>query len=204
MSDPNLNWDDVLGEVEKYEADPETKKSNDFEALPAGPYPVVVQDAEKTTAQKSGNDMIKVRVQVSEGPYANRVLFGYIVFSTDNPKAMRITLDKLGAFGVTREFIATQKPSIAQIAEALVGRKAKAVVGIQQSGDYKGSNEVKGFRPLEGVEQAAPQVSAASAPKPAGVPDIPQPEVAAPAATPVIPLPEVPVGAGDAEDPFGD
>lgn len=198
MSDSNLNWDDVLGDVEKYEADPEVKKSNDFEAIPAGPYTVVVQEAEKAVSGNTGRDMIKVRVQVAEGPYANRVLFAYIVFTTDNPKNMRITLDKIAAFGITREFIATQKPSIPQIAELLVGRKATATVGIQQSGDYKGNNEVKGFRPLKGVDQPAPQVTVS---KP-GVPTIPQPEAAAPVTTPVIPVPEVPVGAGDAADPF--
>lgn len=200
MSD-QLNWDDVLGEVEADEKE-NPSSGGDFEALPAGPYPVVVQEAEKQVSQNTGKDMIKVRVQVTEGPYANRVLFSYIVFSTDNPKAMRITLDKIAAFGVTREFIATQKPSIPQIAELLVGRKAKATVGIQKEGEYAGRNEVKGFRPLEGVDQPAPQVTES---KP-GVPVIPQPEVPAAdaTATPSIPLPDVQVGGGDVPDPFAE
>lgn len=197
MSD--LNWDDVLGSVEAEEKE-NPKSTGDFEALPAGPYEVVVQEAEKQTSG-AGNDMIKTRVQVAAGPYANRVLFSYIVFSQGNPKAMRMTLERLAAFGLTREFIATQKPSIPQIAELLVGRKATAVVAIQKEGDFAGRNEIKSFRAVEGSGQPAPS---AAAPKPAGVPSIPQPEVAAAAPTPVVPVPQVPVAAAaaDAADPF--
>lgn len=200
MSDQNLDWDAVLGDVEADEKDNPSSGGGggDFEALPKGPYEVVVQEATKQVSQ-SGKDMIKVRVQVTTGPFANRVLFNYIVFAKENPKAMRLTLERLAAFGITREFIATSKPSIAQIADALEGRKAIAVVGIQDKGDYAGRNEVKAFRPLEGAAQPAPQVAAS---KPAGVPNIPQPEAPAPAATPSIPVPDVPVGTGAADNPF--
>lgn len=196
-----LNWDDVLGGVKEYEDDPETKKSGDFEALPKGPYPVVVQEAVKQIAS-TGKDMIKARVQVTEGPYANRVLFNYFVFGAkDDAVLNKITLNNLAAFGVTREYIATQRPSIAEIAEALIGLKAIATVGIQDKGEYKGRNEVKGFKPIDG---AAPTVPTVAASKPAGVPNIPTPEVAAPAPTPVVPVPQVPVAEGVAEapDPF--
>lgn len=201
MSDV-LNWDDVLGSVEEEEKD-NPSRNDDFEALPAGPYTVVVQEADKQVS-KTGKDMIKIRVQVSEGPYANRVLFNYIVFSQDNPKAMRMTLERLAAFGVTRETIATTRPSISQIADMLVGRKAVAVVAIQAEGEYAGRNEIKRFKPLEGVDQPPVTVPAVTQP---GVPNIPQPVVAASATVsapvPNIPVPEVPVGASDVENPFG-
>lgn len=188
-----LDWDSVLGGVEEEEKENPDKPRGDFEALPKGPYEVVVQEADKLTSG-AGNDMIKVRVQVTDGPYANRVLFSYIVF-TDNPKGNRVSLDKLAAFGVTREVIATQRPSLPVIAEMLVGQKAIATVGIQDSGEYKGRNEVKGFKPLEGGAQPV------AAPKPAGVPNIPTPQ-AAPAAAPPIPTPDVPTGYDPAEEPF--
>lgn len=197
MSD--LDWDSVLGDVAEEEKENPGGGGGDFETIPKGPYEVVVQEADKQTAQSSGNDMIKVRVQITGGPYANRVLFSYIVFTTGNPKGMRVTLDKLAAFGVTREVIAASKPSIPQIAEMLVGRKAIATVGIQEKGEYKGNNEVKGFKPLTDGAQA-PVVAGATA-KPAGVPNIPQPTETS--ATPNIPMPEVPVGPpADASDPF--
>lgn len=200
MSD-ELNWDDVLGSVEADEKEnPST--SNDFEALPKGPYNVVVQEADKQMSS-TGKDMIKMRVQVTDGPYANRVLFNYIVFSQENPKAMRMTLERLAAFGLTREVIAANRPSISQIADMLVGRKAIARVDIQTSGDYAGRNEIKGFRPLDGVEQ--PPVSAPTQSQP-GVPNIPQAQPQqqqAAAPQPNIPTPDVPVGAGNSETPFG-
>lgn len=202
MSD--LNWDDVLGAVDADEKENPSAPS-DFEALPTGPYNVVVQEADKQLSS-TGKDMIKIRVQVTDGPYANRVLFNYIVFSQDNPKAMRMTLERLAAFGVTRETIAAHRPSISQIADMLVGRKAIARVDIQKTGDYAGRNEIKGFKPLDGAEQ--PAVSAPAAPAQAGVPNIPQPAAAptpqpAAAPAPSIPTPDVPVGADNADQPFG-
>ena len=197
MSD-ELDWDDVLGGVDAEEKEnPSTGGGGgDFEALPKGPYEIIVQDATKQVAS-TGKDMIKVQVQVSSGPYRNRVLFNYIVFGKDNPKLMRMTLERLAAFGVTREFLATQKPNVATIAELLVGRKATAVVGIQEKGEYAGRNEIKTFRALEGAEQPA---VTATASKP-GVPDIPTPAVEASAPTPSVPVPSVPVGDA-AADPF--
>lgn len=182
MSD-ELNWDDVLGEVEEEEK--ENPDKDGFDAIPKGNYNVVVQEAEKQISRNTNKDMIKVRVQVIDGPHANRVLFSYIVFSPESPKAMRMTLNKLAAFGVTREFIATIRPSVGQIADLLEGRKAVAVVGIQKGGDYDGSNEIKSFKVLEGEAQAAPTAPSS---KPAGVPNIP--------------VPSVPAGDAD-ENPFG-
>lgn len=203
MSDA-LNWDDVLGAVDADEKEnPST--SNDFDALPTGPYNVVVQEADKQLSS-TGKDMIKIRVQVTDGPYANRVLFNYIVFSQDNPKAMRMTLERLAAFGLTREVIAANRPSISQIADMLVGLKAIARVDIQKSGDYAGRNEIKGFKPLDGAP--APTVAAAAPASQPGVPNIPQPTAqpapqpaAAPA--PSIPTPDVPVAAPSSDQPFG-
>lgn len=204
MSDA-LNWDDVLGQVDAEEkANPSTPQS-DFEALPTGPYNVVVQEADKQVST-TGKDMIKVRVQVTDGPYANRILFNYIVFSKDNPKAMRMTLERLAAFGVTREVIAASRPSIEQIADLLVGRKAIARVDVQKSGEYAGRNEIKGFKVLEG--QSPIDAGAAAPAAQAGVPNIPQPAAApapqpAAAPAPSIPTPDVPGGAPSSDQPFG-
>lgn len=199
-----LNWDDVLGGIDaaEEEAKKEGKSKSDFDALPAGPYQVVVQEADKMVAS-TGKDMIRVRVQVTEGPYVNRILFNYFVFGKKEDTTLnRITLDNLAAFGVTREFIATQRPSIAEIAEALIGRSAVATVGIQDKGEYKGNNEIKRFKALSGGQQPAPQVAAS---KPAGVPNIPTPSAKASApiaAVPPVPVPEVVVGYDPAEEPF--
>jgi hypothetical protein len=195
-----LNWDDVLGGVEAVEDQRKKEgKTDDFETIPKGPYPVVVQEAEKQTST-TGKDMIKAKVQITEGPYVNRTLFNYFVFGKKEDTTLnRITLNNLAAFGINREFIATNRPSIAAMAEALVGLKAMATIGIQDKGEYKGRNEVKGFKPIDGAVQPAPQVAA---PKPAGVPNIPTPAPEAAPAAPSIPVPDVPVGTGSAEEPF--
>lgn len=186
MSD--LNWDDVLGQVEKDEAE-NPDNGNSFEALPKGPYNVLVTET-LSNPSKSGKEMIKLWLQVTDGPYVNRQLFNYIVFSPESPKAMRLTLDRLAALGISREFIGTTKPSVGQIAELLEGRKAIAIVGIQEKGEYAGTNEVKGFKALDG-EQA---VSTGKPGVPGGLPSATAGGL--PSAT------SAPAGDPD-EDPFG-
>ena len=206
MSDvtDDLDWDSVLGAVDAQEKEDEKerkeKPNGGFEALPAGPYEVVVQDANKQTS-KAGNDMIQVQVKVTGGPYVNRTLYSYFVFSQGSPKGMRMTLERIAAFGLTRDYIAKNKPSISEIAELLVGLKATAIVAIQKDGEYKGNNEIKSFRPLDGAAPAAPAAPAAVESKP-GVPNIPKPAPEAVAPTPSVPVPTVP-GGDPAEDPFG-
>lgn len=204
MSDTSqeLDWDKILGSLENEEDKQkrEGKSDSDFEALPKGPYNVVVQEADKLVSG-NGNDMIKTRVQVTDGPYANRVLYSYIVFVTDNLTAMRLTLDRLAAFGITRELIAKQNPSLPAIAEMLVGLRAIALVDIQSQGEYKGRNEIRGFRALEDGTAQAPKVAKSAPAKPAGVPDI---SAASSGAVPSVQVPIVPIdeSVSGATDPF--
>lgn len=86
-----INWNDVLEEQAK---DP------GIGALPANKYNARVKKAEAVKAS-SGNPMIKLQLEVVGGPYDTRVVWTNIVFSTGNAKAMKYTLRKLAALGVT-------------------------------------------------------------------------------------------------------
>lgn len=169
----NLNWDAILDEQDLIE--------DEFSAIPAGTYTAVVDSAEAKTAQ-SGNKMVGLMLSISGGPYNNRKVWTNIVFSLDNANAMRYTLRKLNALGVTREWLAEHNPDTAAIAAAVVGVQVSIEVEVRQwQGEDR--NDVKTFRAISGAGTGTPPPPSAPAspdvpsltPTPAPTPDVPVP-----------------------------
>lgn len=178
----SMNWDDILKAQEE---------DAGFGAVPAGKYTVRVVKGENVKAS-TGADMVKVEMEIEGGPYAGRKLWTNIVFTVDNPNAMRFTIRKLNGLGITKEIISTQKPTPAQIASMIVGVVSEAEVEVRQYND-EDRNDVKMFKRLDATAAApAPKVS-----KP-GVPNIPTP----PAPTPEPEAAEADSDADDDEEPF--
>jgi hypothetical protein len=157
-----------------------------FEPLPVGNYTVEVIESDATVASTS-KPMIKATCKVVGGPYDNRRLWHNFVVSEDNKNALAIFFRNMTAFGLGREYMLT-RPTEAQVAQALLGRRALANVGIRK---YQGEdrNEVKKFTPApNGSVPSAPVAAAAAAPTPAPAP-APPPASAAPQATAPAPAP---------------
>lgn len=163
-----------------------------FEALPIGDYDVEVAKAEGVTSQ-SGKPMIKTTMRVVSGPYEKRPIVNQFVLSVENPQAVAIFFRHMKAFGLTEEWFAAlgQQASLAPVADALVGRRARLTLGHREwQGEMR--NEVKSVKPYTGAPPAPAQVptgptapGAASLPGPAPLPP------AAPTAT-VQPMPQPP------------
>lgn len=178
-----MDWDKILDEQAK---DP------GFAPVPAGKYPVRVEKAEAVKAS-TGNDMINITLVIEGGPYDTKKVFTRIVFALTSSTAMRFTLRKLAALGVTREVIAAQKPSVEQIASMLVGAKVEAEVEVRPATpEYDASNDVKSFRKL-----GESNVAGAGA----NVPPIPVPTAEPPLPSPA-PAPVADVPAPDEDEPF--
>lgn len=173
-----MNWDEILKEQE---SDP------GFAPVPADKYTIRVEKAEALKAS-TGADMIKLECNIIGGPYDGKKVWTNIVFTIDNPKAMRFTFRKLAALGVAKETLAAQNPSYPQIAEWLVGSEAIAEVTVREWEGEK-TNDVKGLKSTtSGAGADAPPIPVPSTesvtpPPPPVVPDPPAvPEPAAPAA----------------------
>lgn len=112
-----------------------------------GDFNVVIVEA---TAQKTSNgdkDMIKWKAKVETGPYAGRPLWGNFTISPESPGAMRILFAHWAALGIDGAYFqANPNAPVAQIAQALIGRKAVATIGVRQ---WQGSDreEVQGWKP---------------------------------------------------------
>ena len=151
----SIDWDAILADDD----------GGGFEPLPNGNYPVRVIEKEVTKAS-TGSSMIKVTTSVTEGPYENRRLWSNLVFKTDSPPAMRMLLQKLHGLGVTRDWIASNSPDIEDIARAIDGVEAIAVVEQREypqgSGEIR--NDIKIFRPIAGSGSPAPKTGGSEIP----------------------------------------
>jgi hypothetical protein len=143
-----------------------------FDLIPDGKYAVKVQSAESKTSS-NGNPMIEMRLVITEGQFAARILFAR---ATATEKAQAIFLRTLNAFGISNEWLVQAEPSFDQIAALLPDREAVAQVTKRT---YQGteSNEVKNLFPKAA---SAPAASAAPAAAPAAASPFDAP--AAPAA----------------------
>lgn len=82
----------------------------------------------KPTKAGSGNDMIRLECKVEGGPDNGRMGIVNIVFPFGNPRAVRMTMRRLAAFGITEEMLRAENPSIPQIAAKLIGVSAPGMV----------------------------------------------------------------------------
>jgi hypothetical protein len=161
-----------------------------------GKYPVIVIESDALRAS-SGNWMIKLRCRVTEGVFKDKDVWTNVVLATGNEVAMKFTLRKLKALGITREYLRTHNPTPSEIAAMVKGAEAVADIGISQF-EGEATNEIKGF-----AAKGATGLGGVQAP----VPSPPVPDPAAPPRPPMTadevpppPVPEVPppVPAGQA------
>src|SRR5262245_5716490 len=99
-----------------------------FQPVPAQTYQVRVQDAEAKKASSSGSPMIKLTLEIETGPHKGRLLWTNMVLKPGSPGSAKIFAVKAMAFGLTAEWLAANKPTLAQTAKALIGRQAMAEV----------------------------------------------------------------------------
>lgn len=142
-----LDWNKILDEQDGGD--------DEFAPLPVGPYNVVVEDAEARTAS-TGRQMLNLSMKVQGGPYDNRMVWTNVVFTPDNPKAMRFTLKKLKALGITAEWLAQESPAIELIAKKAIGARIVAEV-TQREWEGEMRNDVKS---LKARTDAAPEATA--------------------------------------------
>jgi hypothetical protein len=165
-----MDWNQILKDTEE-----------GSKPIPEGEYDVRIRDANTKTAS-TGSEMIVVSVVIESGPHAGRVIITNFVFAVANPTAMKMLLRRLTAFGITSEWLAENNPTIAQIAQALVGRTAVAQVNIREW-NKELRNDVNMFSPHAGATPTAPA-----------------PAVGGASGTPTMPAAPAPVPAGVASD----
>lgn len=123
--------------------------------LPEDWYDVEITKTEATNAASSGAPMVKATLKVAGGPHDGRTVWHNFTLS-ENHFALSIFFKNLAAFGLDDQFFkaleagnAGVEADMQTIANTLVGRTARAEIGIRQ---WQGQdrNEVKTFSPGQG------------------------------------------------------
>jgi hypothetical protein len=155
---PDVSWDDLLKEADKSE----------FQPLPVGVYDFVVSKSEATKST-GGKTMYKVTAEVeNNSEYNRRKVFANLVVTPDSTAALMFFFRKMAAMGLDRDYFAAG-PSEEAVAQALMGRKFRGKVKIEE---YLGKdkNEIEEFMPPTGGNAAGPPPPAASNAPPPPVP----------------------------------
>lgn len=120
-----------------------------FELVPEGQYTVEVEAAEATTSS-TGKLMYKLKMSIVEGKYTGETLFNNIVLTPDNKKAMAMFFINMDALGISSQFLRqSPTPSPEQVAQKMIGARAKAEVTHQEYQGVKREN-VKSIAKLAG------------------------------------------------------
>lgn len=142
---------------QEYNVDDLPQGDGNFDPLPAGWYTATIAAAELKDTKAGTGKYISVRFDVTGPTHQGRVVFTNLNISNPNPKAEEIGRQQLGdiarAIGLRTVSDTDQ----------LIGGNLTIKVSVKDDPQYGKSNEVKGFKAIEG---SAPPAAASSAPAP--------------------------------------
>lgn len=141
----------------------EVQPQESFEPIPAGWYECMIVDSEMKTTKNGTGQYLQLRLDVTEGQYANRVLFERLNLDNPNTTAVEIAQRTLSAICHATGVLQPRDSS------DLHNIPLRVKVSVRPAGDgYDASNNIKGYESLGGVKQQAAPVKQEAAPaKPA-------------------------------------
>jgi hypothetical protein len=121
----------------------------EYEIIPAGQYAAMIAAAEARQNKSGTGHYLSIQYLILGPSHEGRSVFSNITLSHPNETATRIGRGQLSelmrAIGVSR---------LADT-EQLVGRRLKIKVVVRADEKYGETNEVRGWKPLEGGQQAS-------------------------------------------------
>jgi hypothetical protein len=134
-----------------------------FNPPPEGKYEFTIHAAEATVSKRSGNDMIVCSLKIAEGPEAGKSIKTVYVSKpgagTKPDKldgALRMFTRNLKAVGITLETLKEHNPTMAQIAQVMIG---KTVSGPIEHEDYQGEMQAGLKGPMRAPSGGAIEVT---------------------------------------------
>lgn len=126
-------------------------EGNSYDLVPAGWYNVNITKAEIKSTKAGNGQYIAVRYDITGPTHQGRVVFGNVNIKNPNSQAENIGRQQLGeimrAIGLTRVTDTDQ----------LIGGSLHIKVSIKEAdGQYEASNEVKGFKAINGSPATMP------------------------------------------------
>jgi hypothetical protein len=131
-----------------------------FDPIPAGEYDAIIADSELKKTTKGNGEYLKLKLQVLNGQFQNRIVFDNLNIRNPNEKAQQIARGNLSA--ICRAVgVLTPKDS-----SELHNKPLKIKLAIEKDEEYGDKNIVKAYKPRNGNGNGS-TVPAASSPSPA-------------------------------------
>lgn len=149
----------------------EVEPQTSFDPIPAGWYKAMITESELKTTRNGNGEYLQLTLQVLDGQYANRMVWERLNLRNPNQTAVEIAQASLsaicravGVMAVTDSVQLHNKPLMVKV-------KVRAA-----DGQYEASNEVAGYKAVDGagpVPAPAQATQAAPAPQAAAATDAP-------------------------------
>ena len=145
----------------------EVEPSSSFDPIPAGWYTAIISSSEMKATRDGYGEYLSLTLQVIEGQYENRLVFARLNLKNANDKAVDIARKDLAA--ICRA-VGVMSP---QGSEELHDKPLMIKVKVRPaSGDYEASNDIGGYKTVEG-QDLTPAPKAASKPQTPATPSAP-------------------------------
>ena len=131
--------------------------TGDYTPLPDGWYTTSIATASLETTKAGTGQYIKVRYDITGPTHQGRVVFGNLNIRNPNPKAEEIGRQQLGDL--------LRSIGLAKVSDTdqLIGNRCSIKLTTKTSEGYEPSNEIKGWKSIEGGAMPKPAAPAAPA-----------------------------------------
>ena len=137
----------------------EIEPSSSFDPIPAGWYQAIISNSEMKATRDGYGEYLSLTLQVIEGQYENRLVFARLNLKNANDKAVDIARKDLAA--ICRAVGVMSPKSSEELHDKPLMIKVKVRPA---SGDYEASNDIGGYKTVEG-QDLTPAPKAASKPQ---------------------------------------
>ena len=137
----------------------EIEPSSSFDPIPAGWYQAIISNSELKATRDGYGEYLSLTLQVIEGQYENRLVFARLNLKNANDKAVDIARKDLAA--ICRAVGVMSPKSSEELHDKPLMIKVKVRPA---SGDYEASNDIGGYKAVEGAN-LTPAPKAASKPQ---------------------------------------
>ena len=124
----------------------EIEPSSSFDPIPAGWYKAIISNSEMKPTRDGYGEYLSLTLQIIEGQYENRLVFARLNLKNANDKAVDIARKDLAAICRAVGVMSPQSSEELHDKPLMIKVKVRAA-----SGDYEASNDIGGYKAVEGA-----------------------------------------------------
>ena len=137
----------------------EVEPSSSFDPIPAGWYTAIISASELKATRDGYGEYLSLTLQIIDGQYENRLVFARLNLKNANDKAVDIARKDLAAICRAVGVMSPQASEELHDIPLMIKVKVRPA-----SGEYEASNDIGGYKAVEG-QDLTPAPKAASKPQ---------------------------------------